>query len=588
MVHRCVAPPRYRAVVDSALERVLFGLTAPQLEAVTSRAAPLCVIAGAGSGKTLVLTRRVARRVLEGTSDPERTLVLTFTRKAAEELRKRLAHLGVASAVSAGTFHALAYAQLRRHWADQGLKFPAVLDSPGRLVGRLLADSIGTKPEPGLVSTVCGEISWARARVLGPETYREEARRAGRSGTDPCVVADVYKSYRELKKHRGVVDLDDLVESCAELLEHDEAFRSAQHWRYRHLFVDELQDLNPAQWRLLRGWLGDRSDLFVVGDPLQAVYSWNGADPGLLSRITEVLPGTTVLRLDDNHRCASPVLDLARAALGNLAESTQIRSARDDQEGVVVINDFADDSDEAMALARWLRERHRPGRAWSSLAVLARTNSRLDPVADALERCGIPFQRRGFSARGQEDLAIAALRAMPRSTPLRSALANLASEIDDLGWLADEVDSICAEYPDADVGQLLWWRAAVTGPEGFAAANRQADAVQLTTFHRAKGLEWTTVALVGIEAGMVPIAYATRAASLAEERRLLYVAITRAEQEVWCSWARQRTVGAQTWSCEPSPYLAAINLAAQTARRTDPVPASVRISELRSLLETVG
>ncbi|MGO9343790.1 MAG: ATP-dependent helicase [Acidimicrobiales bacterium] len=572
---------------SSAPERVLAGLTASQLEAVTSRAAPLCVIAGAGSGKTRVLTRRVARRVLEGSADPDRTLVLTFTRKAAEELRKRLAHLGVAPAVNAGTFHAMAYAQLRRRWADEGRRPPAVLDSPNRLVGRLLADRSGSKPEQATVAAISGEISWARARVLSPEQYPAEALRSGRSGTDPNVVADVYARYTESKKLRAVVDLDDLIESCADLLEHDDAFRSTQHWSYRHFFVDELQDLNPAQWRLLRGWLGDRDDLFVVGDPLQAVYSWNGADSQLLTRMTELLPGTTVLRLDDNHRCTSPVVELARAALGNLAGSEQIRSARDDQETLVAINDFPDDVSEAMGVAHWLRERHRPGRAWSSLAVVARTNARLDPVADALGRAGIPFQRRGLTARDQENAAIAALRAMPRNMPLRTALAELASAMDDLDWLGDEVDSICAEYPDADVGHLLSWRAAVTGPEGFGSAREHGDGVQLTTFHRAKGLEWTAVAVVGIEAGTVPISYAVRTSALEEERRLLYVALTRAEQEVWCSWARRRTVGTQSWSCEPSPYLAAINEAARRVERTDPVPAAKRISELRSKLATV-
>jgi DNA helicase-2/ATP-dependent DNA helicase PcrA len=515
-------------------------------------------------------------------------MVLTFTRKAAEELRKRLARLGVAPTVNAGTFHAMAYAQLRRYWADEGRTPPAVLDSPTRLVGRLLTDRLGTKPDRSVVSAVSNEISWARARVLGPEQYRAEAPREGRTGIDPNVVADAYAGYQESKRHRGVVDLDDLIESCADLLEHDEAFRSAQHWSYRHFFVDELQDLNPAQWRLLRGWLGDRDDIFVVGDPLQAVYSWNGADPRLLTCMTDVLPGTTVLRLDDNHRCTSPVVEIARAALGDLSGSEQIRSAREDHETVVAINDFPDDAAEAIAVARWLRERHRPGRAWGSLAVLARTNARLDQVAAALERAGIPYSTRGPSVRAQEQAVISSLRAMPRTTPLRTALAELASTQDDLDWLAGEVDSICSEYPDADVGQLLWWRAAVTGPDGFGSAREQTDAVHLTTFHRAKGLEWTAVAIVGLEAGMVPISHAVRSAALDEERRLLYVAITRAEHEVWCSWARRRVVGAQSWSCEPSPYLAAINQAARAQQHNDPVPASERISELRSRLEAVG
>jgi DNA helicase-2/ATP-dependent DNA helicase PcrA len=303
--------------------------------------------------------------------------------------------------------------------------------------------------------------------------------------------------------------------------------------------------------------------------------------------MTDLLPGTTVLRLDDNHRCTSPVVEIARAALGDLSGSEQIRSARDDHETVIAINDFPDDATEAMAVARWLRERHRPGRAWGSLAVLARTNSRLDAVAAALERAGIPFINREPSVRAQEQVAIALLRAMPRSTPLRTALAELASSGGDLDWLAGEVDSICAEYPDADVGQLLWWRVAVTGPDGFASSGQQTDAVHLTTFHRAKGLEWTSVAIVGMEAGMVPISHAVRTAALEEERRLLYVAITRAEEEVWCSWSRRRIVGTQTWNCEPSPYLAAINQAARNEIRNDPVPASERISELRSRLATV-
>jgi DNA helicase-2/ATP-dependent DNA helicase PcrA len=560
--------------MDSALEKVLIGLTSSQHAAVTSTATPLCVIAGAGSGKTRVLTRRVARRILDGSAEAERTLVLTFTRKAADELRKRLGRLDVSPAVNAGTFHAVAYAQLRRSWAD----------SPARLVRKLLAERSGKKPEQSFVTSVCNEISWARAKVLAPDDYPEAANRAGRSTVDPEIVTSVFADYSAAKSRRGLVDLDDLVEHCADALERDEAFASAQRWWYRHFFVDELQDMNPAQWRLLRAWLGDRDDLFVVGDPLQAVYGWNGADRDLLNNIATLVPGTTLLRLDDNHRCSPNVIKVARSVIGGQEGPSQIRSTRDDPGSLPVIREFEDDSVEATALTRWLREQHRPGSGWSSLAVLARTNSRLDPVEAALKLAGIPSVRRG--AAGEQHAALKSLRSMRRDTPLRSALADLSTDCADLEWLASEVDVVCSEIPDADVGQYFLWRASVTDVDGQD--SQHVDAVQLSTFHRAKGLEWPAVAVVGLEAGMVPIAHATRSAALEEERRALYVALTRAEQELWCSWARTRNVDDRTWICEPSPYLAAMSSAVRGMQVPDPVPASERISELRCRLALVG
>jgi superfamily I DNA/RNA helicase len=175
---------------------------------------------------------------------------------------------------------------------------------------------------------------------------------------------------------------------------------------------------------------------------------------------------------------------------------------------------------------------------------------------------------------------------MRRDTPLRSALADLSTDCADLEWLASEVDVVCSEIPDADVGQYFLWRASVTDVDGQD--SQHVDAVQLSTFHRAKGLEWPAVAVVGLEAGMVPIAHATRSAALEEERRALYVALTRAEQELWCSWARTRNVDDRTWICEPSPYLAAMSSAVRGMQVPDPVPASERISELRCRLALVG
>ncbi len=251
-------PPGTVATVPSSTSRVtgsselLRGLTVAQQQAVESPSAPLCVLAAAGSGKTTVLARRVARRILDGSVRAEHTLVVTFTRKASRELRGRLARLGVPGLVSAGTFHALALAQLRRHFADHGLRAPVLVDDPTLLVRAAL----GTRASagPAHVAAVLGELHWAQVRLLGPEDYRSAASAAGRdllADISHDEVAEAYAAYLAEKSGAPLLDLDDLVTRCASLLEEDEVAAAAQRWRIRHLFVDEFQDVNPAQWRLL-------------------------------------------------------------------------------------------------------------------------------------------------------------------------------------------------------------------------------------------------------------------------------------------------------------------------------------------------
>jgi DNA helicase-2/ATP-dependent DNA helicase PcrA len=604
-----------------------------------SPAAPLSVLAGAGSGKTTVLTRRVARRLFDGSAEAEHALVVTFTRKASRELRGRLWRLDVPGPVWAGTFHAAAYAQLRRHWADAGVRPPAVIDDPRRLLGRVI-DSPDVAPDT--VSAVAAEVQWAEARLLAPEAYEAAARAAGRRtplGVDE--IADIYLRYVAAKRTHGVIDLNDLLTRGADVLERDTAVAAASRWRIRHLFVDEFQDVNPAQWRLLRAWLQGRTDLFVVGDPRQAVYGWNGADPTLLDRLPTLLPGTTVLRLDANHRSSPQVIAAASAVLASAVPDSAVpQSAVPDSavpdsavpdsavpdsavpqsgEGrpdgpIPMVTGFDDDSEEANAIARWLRVMHRPGRPWSHLAVLARTNARLSPVAQALKGAGIPFRmgpalRSGASMRGGITMrdVVESLRAVPANRPLRSALADLSVADGGSGgaaraagrrpgaqWgippvLARLADEHAVEDPGATVGAFLAWLAATVGDGDRSETDPDADSVELSTFHRAKGLEWPAVALVGLEDGLVPIAYATSPAARSEERRLLYVAVTRAEEHLWCSWAARRQAGGKTWSCRPSPLLAAVEVAATTCRRSDdPREFATLIASLRRRLPAAG
>ncbi|HVF13453.1 MAG TPA: UvrD-helicase domain-containing protein, partial [Acidimicrobiales bacterium] len=265
-------------MVPSALvdDELLAGLNPAQQEAVVSEAAPLCILAGAGSGKTRVLTRRIAWQVTQGSALAPHVLALTFTRRAAGELASRLSRLGVREQVAAGTFHAVAYGQLRRLWADRGERPPALLDRKVRLLRSLLPPAgRGAGPQ---AADVAGEIEWAKSRLIPPAGYEVAASAAGRRPPVPrSTMATLYDRYEQEKAKRHLVDFDDLLVLCAHALEHDRTFAAAQRWRFRHLFVDEFQDVNPSQFRLLEGWRGDRSDLCVVGDPNQAIYAWNGA-----------------------------------------------------------------------------------------------------------------------------------------------------------------------------------------------------------------------------------------------------------------------------------------------------------------------
>lgn len=604
-----MVPPWVDAgVARSSDHPVLRGLTPAQRVAVTAPPGPVCLVAGAGSGKTRVITRRVAFRVLAGDADARHTVVVTFTRRAAGELRRRLWRLDV-EGVTVGTFHGLALAELRRHWADTRRTPPAVVADPSSLLARLggaafrmpaVARSVGPGGDP--VRVLAAEIDWARARDLGPESYPEAARAAGRRpAVDVDDVAALLERYVVEKHRRHVVDLHDLVSGAARLLESDPALAEAVRWRMRHLLVDEFQDVNPAQWRLLRALLGSATDLFVVGDPQQAIYSWNGADPGLIDRLPDLLPGMAVLRLDDNHRCSPQVvaaaaavlaLDLSPAANSPTADRAPAgdhhRAASTRPDGPLPeVRTFDDDASEAAAVVRWLRLVHQPGARWANLAVLARTHARLAPVAAALRRAGIPHRYSG-RAPGPTSEADALLRpdALLRLAAGPPQPAGL-QPTDDAG-AGDDTSGQAFGPSDTVAGLRTGGEADASEGEPATRSSTGADSstgddgVELATFHRAKGLEWDGVAVVGLEDGLVPIAYARGADAQAEERRLLYVAVTRASRHLWCSYAVRRSGSTRTAS--PSPWLAAIERAAIAAPVVPAPLAKLHVSLLRQQL----
>ncbi|MGH9057454.1 MAG: ATP-dependent DNA helicase UvrD2 [Acidimicrobiales bacterium] len=542
-------------------DELLRGLTPSQEAATTSRAAPLCILASAGAGKTRVLTRRIAYRVHMGTADASHTLALTFTRKAAGELQSRLHQLGLREQVAAGTFHSLAASQLHRWWADRRQTPPALLDRKARLLAPLAATRRSLAGIP--VADLAGHIEWAKARLVSPDAFEEsvDGARELPASLRPADIASLYARYEDEKARRGLVDFDDLLARCADAIERDPTFASAQRWLWRHVYVDEFQDLNPLQHRLLLAWLGPSTDLCVVGDPHQAVYGWNGADPGLLAEIPERWPQTEVLHLDDNHRCTPQIVAAAAAVLG--PSGSRLRSAGRDGPAPDV-RAFPSETAEAAGIASGIRRANASGRRWSSLAVLTRTNAQLVPIQRALAAAGIPSWAPSQAALLEDPGArevVAELRNNPRR-PMQVVVADLAAhacEAEDAGVastvasLAELARSYHRQHPDGVAAAwLAWLPAALRDDSG---GTRSADAVALCSFHRAKGLEWDAVWVAGLEQGLVPIGRAASPGATQEERRLLYVALTRASAELHCSWARQRTFGSRPVPRGPSPWL---------------------------------
>jgi DNA helicase-2/ATP-dependent DNA helicase PcrA len=572
-------------------EALLDGLDPTQRLAVTSTAMPLVILAPAGSGKTRVLTRRIAYRVATGEADPRHVLALTFTRKAAGELTERLARLGLRGDATAGTFHAVAWGVLRTRWTDQRREPLTLLDRKGRLLAEVVPRQQG-RDSRAMVGDLATEIEWAKARMITPDTYGEAVVAAGRKpGLKIELVAEAYAAYETRKRRGGLVDFDDLLALCARALEEDATFAGVQRWRFRHLYVDELQDVNPLQFRLLEAWRGDRYDVTAVGDPQQAIYGWNGADAGFLLDIHRFWPPAQVVELQRSYRSTPQILEAAASVLRGARQPAQEIEATRPDGAPLHLAAHATDRAEAIAVARAVRLAHAPGRPWSDQAVLVRTHAQAGLLTEALRESGIPHRIRGGAAFLDRPEIRGTMRELrSATTPLGTALADIelrldvgldtADDPDDdpaLAALEHEAQAEAAtavatlvrmgrDYlrldPMGRADSFSRWLTATVQSEGDAPAG--GDAIDIATFHAAKGLEWAVVHLAGIEDGYVPIAHAKTAAARAEEARLLYVAMTRAQQQLRITWAEQRTFAAKVVTRRRSPLLDPV-VAAQPA-----------------------
>jgi DNA helicase-2/ATP-dependent DNA helicase PcrA len=606
-------------------DRLLDDLDAHQRAAVTETHLPLAILAPAGSGKTRVLTRRIAWRVREELADPRHVLAVTFTRRAAGELVDRIDALGVDAAVTAGTFHALALAQLRRHATDNRRELPRILDRKARVIGPLLRAS---GPQGTVaISDVANEIEWAKARMIPPDRYAAAARATERRlPRSPAELADLYARYEAEKRKRRWLDFDDLLGWCADAIERDDDFAASQRWRFRHLFVDEFQDATPLQLRLLRAWLGDRSDLSVVGDGAQAIYAFAGADASPLVDFARYFPGGRTVTLTYNYRSTDAIVAVSEAALGPASgvERDPPRAVRP-ADRRAEIHAFDDDSTEADAVADACWREFTGGVPWHRMAVLFRTNAQSSLFEAALTRRGVPFRLTGaqrFAARPAVRVLLDRLREADRNLPGRPFshhLSDLAADIDEEPGVEDPGAS--AQTPPADTAAgpvaptkssasdeemrthrdalLRFGRQYLSAEDGpgsvagfvswldLATRGESSDArgVDLVTFHRAKGLEWQVVFVTGLERGLVPISWATTPSARAEERRLLHVALGRAEDWMHCSWARERTAYGRRVTRQPTPWLAELERAAGSTR-VEPADPKARLGQALATLQS--
>jgi len=521
-------------------DSLLNGLDAEQRAAVISEAAPLAIVAAAGSGKTTVLTRRIAYRVAHDTAQARHVLALTFTRDAAAELKRRLRRLDIREPIEAATFHGMALRLLRDRALAAHQSPPQVANDRNRLAREVLTEvKMTVEPYAALA-----DLDWARARMVTTDRYESAIRQARRRSAIPAArYASFVDAYERLKRRRGVIDFDDLLTQTLTALRTDAAWAEGVRWRYRHLFVDEAQDLNPLQHAVLEGVRGGRPDICLVGDPRQAIYGWNGADPSTLAEVEVHYPRVTVLALTSNYRCSPQVL---RAGAAALEASGQHDSSHSELPGgpAVRVQQYPDERAEADAVVRhvrgWMHQRR--GR---ELAVLARTNEQLTVLQAAFDDRGIETER----SVGRSPLE-SVLRTAYRCTS-REQLSDWAQAgVGDTDELTRRVATEADRYLSS--GESGTFRAWVEARAAFddLEPTHDGNAVALITFHAAKGREWDGVVITGAEEGLVPHGSASSAPQLAEEARLFYVAITRAAHDLLithCATRQRKVVAASRW-----------------------------------------
>jgi DNA helicase-2/ATP-dependent DNA helicase PcrA len=581
--------------VHPGADAVLDALDPEQREVAAHPSGPMCVLAGAGTGKTRAITHRIAYGVLSGVYQPQRVLAVTFTARAAGEMRSRLRDLHVGG-VQARTFHAASLRQLHYFWPQAvGGAAPEVMPHKAGAVAEAGA-RLRLRLDGPAVRDLASEIEWSKVSLLTPESYAAAVtarRREPPAGLDATAMARLVAAYEEVKTERGVIDFEDVLLLMVGILrEHDEVARAVRG-QYRHFVVDEYQDVNRLQQTLLELWLGEREDICVVGDPAQTIYSFTGASPQHLLGFRSRHPEARTVELVRNYRSTPQVVGLANLVLRGpggerRSGAVELRAQRSDgpaPELVVADNE----PDEAAGVAARVSALLDEGHPASEIAVLFRTNGQSEGFESALAERGIPYLVRGgerFFSRKEVRDALVLLRGAARSDDGEVPLPDLVRDVllgagwtrepptsggaarerwESLAALAGLADDVHAADPTARLPALV----SELDERASAQHAPTVQGVTLASLHAAKGLEWDTVFLVGCSEGLLPITMADTPEAVEEERRLLYVGVTRARQRLVLSYAGARTPGAKP-SRRPSRFLEGTAAVLGEAARSQP------------------
>ena len=536
-------------------DEILAALDPDQRAVALASRGPVCVIAGAGTGKTRAITHRIAYAAAIGTMDPAKVLALTFTAKAAGEMRARLRSLGVPT-VAARTIHSAALKQLLYFWPSVfGGRTPDLMTTKTGFITEAinragLSDSVRVTNRE-LMRDIASEIEWAKVSQVAPSDYIDEiSKRMQKPRVLPEQMVQIYTAYESVKKQELAIDFEDVLLLCAAMLEEEREVRERVQDQYRYFTIDEYQDVSPVQQRLINAWLGKRNDICVVGDPAQTIYSFAGATPVFLNTFTQRFPDAEVIRLSTGYR-STPEITFAANALLRHGSMGQELVAQNDHGSAPSVVGYADEAAEVTGVLSEITELLTAGTPPHEVAILARTNSQLKSVERAMQKVNLPYQVRSterfFDRKEVRDFLsevrkasvipaegqgwIDELRTLAQPYLTGEAIDGIAA----LLHLARELDSDSSFNPKTLRGYLreVEDRVQQNNPPTM-------PVITLATLHAAKGLEWERVFLIGASDGQLPVADAP----LDEERRLFYVGITRAKADLHISYKRS-----------PSPFL---------------------------------
>ncbi|RPK76734.1 MULTISPECIES: ATP-dependent DNA helicase UvrD2 [unclassified Streptomyces] len=570
--------------VPESADAVLDGLDPEQREVATALHGPVCVLAGAGTGKTRAITHRIAYGVRAGILQPTSVLAVTFTNRAAGEMRGRLRQLG-AGGVQARTFHSAALRQLQYFWPKAvGGNLPRLLERKVQLVAEAAA-RCRIRLDRNELRDVTSEIEWSKVTQTVPGDYPAVVAKTQRDAPrDPAEISQIYATYEELKRDRSVIDFEDVLLLTVAILQDRHDIADHVRRQYQHFVVDEYQDVSPLQQRLLDLWLGDRDTLCVVGDASQTIYSFTGATPDHLLNFRTRHPNATVVNLVRDYRSTPQVVHLANGLLGQArgrAAEHRLELVSQREPGPEpACTEYPDEPSEAEGTARRIRDLIATGVPAGEIAVLYRVNSQSEVYEQALADAGVPYQLRGaerFFERAEVREAGVALRGAARAGGNDSLLddaeglpAEVRAVLSTKGWtqqppagsgaVRDRWESLAAlvrlaeDFERAKPGATLSDLVAELDERAAAQHAPTVQGVSLASLHSAKGLEWDAVFLVGLTEGMMPITYARTDEQIEEERRLLYVGVTRARLHLSLSWSLSRSPGGRAGR-RPSRFL---------------------------------